>query len=269
MYIRAAIGIALVAFVTAPTQLASQAAAGMEPAPVLQIYREQIKPGKTRAHAASENAWGKALEASPIKWLAMTSMSGPSEAWFLSGFGSYADIQKVNETMETLPAMLRADSVYSSREGEFLNDTRSLIATYRKDLSYGAPVDIAKMRYMQVITFRVRPGREMDFATVAKAFAAAYQKAKVEAVWAVYEVGAGMPGPAYLLMMPSRDLAALDRDMASQPVVMAGLADAATVMKTWTDAAISAEANIFEFSSRMSNLTAEFRSRDAAFWNKR
>ncbi len=66
---------------------------------VLLIAREMVKFGKDAGHAKNEAAFARAAAAakSPDHYLAVTTMSGPSEAWFLIGYDSYADWQKSSE----------------------------------------------------------------------------------------------------------------------------------------------------------------------------
>ena len=67
---------------------------------VLVIDREMVKFGKDAAHAKNEAAFAKAFAAAktPAHYLAVTTMSGPSEAWFLVGFDSYAEWQNPSST---------------------------------------------------------------------------------------------------------------------------------------------------------------------------
>ena len=65
-----------------------------------QIEREELRPGKGAAHAVNEAAWAAAYAKaqSPVQWLGMTSVTGPSEAWFLTRLDSFAAFEK------TMPA---------------------------------------------------------------------------------------------------------------------------------------------------------------------
>ena len=71
------------------------------PPAVIQIFREYVKPGKGPAHEKSEALWAAAYKKGNFKYhfLAATTMSGPSEAWFLEAFDSMGDVEKANEAM--------------------------------------------------------------------------------------------------------------------------------------------------------------------------
>src|SRR4051794_2523419 len=72
------------------------------PPKVLQIIREEVKVGKTATHEKFEAAWTQAMVKakydSPI--LALTTATGPSEAWFTVGYASFADWEKQNKAMD-------------------------------------------------------------------------------------------------------------------------------------------------------------------------
>jgi hypothetical protein len=53
---------------------------------LLTIVREEIKPGRGADHAKHEAGWPAAYEKakSPDFYLAMTSLTGPAEAWYLT-----------------------------------------------------------------------------------------------------------------------------------------------------------------------------------------
>ena len=65
-------------------------------------------PGKRAAHAINEAAWAAAYAKaqSPVYWLGMTSVTGPSEAWFLTRHDSFAAFEKDDASTESNPALL-------------------------------------------------------------------------------------------------------------------------------------------------------------------
>ncbi|MGZ5381184.1 MAG: hypothetical protein ACXWFQ_04945, partial [Thermoanaerobaculia bacterium] len=62
------------------------------PPKVLQIFREEVKVGKAPAHVKVEKGFVAAFARAnwPTHYLAMTTVTGPSEAWFLTGYPSFA-----------------------------------------------------------------------------------------------------------------------------------------------------------------------------------
>lgn len=152
---------------------------GTEPAPkVLQIYPEEVKVGKAPAHVKVEKGFVAAAAKAnwPTHYLAMTTVTGPSEAWFLTGYPSFAAWEKDRNDTEKNSAFTADLDRLVEKDGELLTNGRSLVAFLREDLSAGGPVDVAKMRYFRLITFRVRPGHDSDFSDAVKIVRSAYEK---------------------------------------------------------------------------------------------
>ena len=60
------------------------------PAAIVYIYREQIKPGKIAAYTQIEEAAARfcARANCPNPYLAISSITGPDEVWWINGFDS-------------------------------------------------------------------------------------------------------------------------------------------------------------------------------------
>src|SRR5689334_21948349 len=81
---------------------------GARPAPkMIQIYREMVKPGRGPAHEKVEAGWPRAYKSSKnsAHYLAMTSVTGPNEAWFVSGYDSYEAMEKQSKAEESDAAL--------------------------------------------------------------------------------------------------------------------------------------------------------------------
>jgi len=140
---------ALLSLFLAPALLAQSGP--MPPPALLRIEREEVKAGHGAAHMKTEAAWGQAFAKakSTDYYLGMSSMTGPSEAWFLIGYRSFADWEAKQAEGEAWPAAAKeAVDHASSQDGEHLTGTRSILAAYRKGLNFGPEVEIGKMRYL-------------------------------------------------------------------------------------------------------------------------
>lgn len=237
---------------------------------LLTIYREQVKPGRAAEHERIEAGWPAAFARakSPNYYLAMTSLTGPNEAWFLAPFASnavVADEMKLESSDTTLAAELTR---LSRADAEVLNEYRVIQTAARLDLSHGAFPDLAKVRYWEVLTFRVRPGHEADFEAAAKAYGAATDRAATGASYRVYQVTAGMPEPTYLIFSSVESYAQFDAMMAGGQKTMQGFTpeEMATMQKFSTDGVISSETNRFALNPTMSYVAAETRATDPSFW---
>jgi hypothetical protein len=197
------------------TPAGAQTAAPTEedaPPPLLQIEREEVRPGKAAAHAVNEAAWAAAYvkAQSPVQWLGMTTVSGPSEAWFLSAHESFAALEKSDTSTEANAVLSGERDRLAGIDGDLVGRTSTIIARYRPALSYQAAVKLATMRYMTVDVVRVKSGRTAEFADAWQMIVDAHKTAKMDEHWAVYEVDSGMPDTTFLFLYARKSLAELD-----------------------------------------------------------
>src|SRR6266496_3935930 len=161
MNIRRGIGITVIAAALPscgfPVFGQAAAAGGWPPPKVLQIYREEVKPGKAPAHEVVEAGWPRAFAKAnwPTHYIAMTSLTGPNEAWFMTGFDSFAAWEADTRNIDKNPGLKKELDQLEAKDGELRSGGRSVVASFREDLSNQWNVDMPKMRYFRVITFRV------------------------------------------------------------------------------------------------------------------
>ncbi|HEV2064458.1 MAG TPA: hypothetical protein VGS00_07905 [Thermoanaerobaculia bacterium] len=250
--------------------LAQTPAAPGGPPKVLQIFREEVKPGKSVAHEKWETGWPRAFAKAnwPTRFLAITSLSGPSEAWFLTGHESFAAWEKDRQNFDKAAALKAEDDRLSAGDGEFLSASRSIVAALREDLSNKPNITLGKMRYFRIVMYRVRPGHETDFADAAKIVREAYEKAKVDFPWAVYQIVSGMPGPTYLVFAPMKSLEEIDAAQARSKTIQEaeGEENGKKLQKLSSDGFLTTESNIYAFSPKMSYVAPEVASADPDFW---
>ena len=204
----------------------------------------------------------------PTHYLAMTTVTGPSEAWFLTGYPSFAAWEKDREDTDKNTALTADLDRLVEKDGELLTNGRSLVAFLREDLSAGDPVDIAKMRYFRLLTFRVRPGHESDFQDSVKIVRSAYEKAKIELPWAVYQISGGMPGPTFMILLPMKSISEIDASISRAGAIREaeGPENEKSLAKMASDGFATVESNVFAFSPAMSYPSKEFVARDPEFW---
>ncbi len=145
---------------------------------LLTIVREEVKVGHGAAHAAHEAGWPAAFgrAKSTDYYLALVSMTGPNEAWYVTPYASHA-AQGESMKRESADAVLTAELQRLSRgDADHINSLRVINAVARPDLSHGAFPDLGLVRFYEITIFRVRPGHEMAFADAAKAYAAAAKR---------------------------------------------------------------------------------------------
>jgi hypothetical protein len=236
----------------------------------LHIYREQVKVGRAADHSKWEAGWPAAYakSKSPYSYIALVSVTGSPEAWYVSPYDSQAAFGDSLAREDADPA-LRAELDRLSRgDAEFLSDMSGLQAIARPDLSHGSFPDLAMMRFWTITTYRAKPGHEEDFAAAAKAFAAASGRSAPNVSWRTYQVVAGMPGPTFLVFSSYGSFADFDKAAADADATYKGLSseERGALQKYANDGALSSVANRFRLDPVMSFVPPETRQKDAAFW---
>lgn len=241
-----------------------------DPPPMLVIAREEVKAGKTAAHTANELAWaGMMAKASwPTGWLGMTSITGPNEAWFFTGFASMAEWEKDRNAQDAAEA-LRDNDKYSAQDGELLNRTSTLIGVFRPAMSHQPTVSLPKMRYFSIDTVVVKAGHTAEFAERWRAIVDAHTKGKVDEHWAVYEITSGAADGTFLFIYPMESLTPIDasgakhRDSGYRDAM--GEAGRAKNDAMTQNAIVSEQNRIFAFNPKMSWVGPDWATADP-FW---
>jgi len=247
----------------------AQSTSGNNPPKVIQIYREEVKPGKGPAHAVVEAGWPAAFARAnwQTHYVAMTSTSGPSEAWFVTGYDSIGAIEKEQQSIEKTAVLNAALDQLTAKDGELLSSARSIVAVYRPDLSYRSnSVNVAEARHVRVTTLRVRLGHGDAFIERQKNAVAAHDKANTGAHWTVYEVVAGMPAGTYLVYTSMKSLAEADVDYSKTFREALGEENYAKRVQFARDSLLFVESNLFAFSPKMSYVSKEWVAANPTFW---
>lgn len=250
----------------------SLAAQNMGPPPYLQIFREQVKFGRGGAHVQAEAGWPRAFGRAKIQnnYIALTSVYGPNEAWFVEGHGSIAEIDAANKAIEVAPGLAAELDRLSQADAANVSGSDAILARFVPEASNPGEVKLGEIRVWEVTIFRVRPGKEASFFEGAKLFQSVVQQAKVSAPWASFEVQAGMPGPTYLVFSPHKTLSEIDQNTGTGAAI--GKAMTMDMMKqfgTISEGFLSVQSIVFSVSPEMSYPMAEWVASDPAFWNKK
>jgi len=260
----------LVLLAVAATPAFAQNAVPTEQPGLLTIFIEEIKPGMEAAHAANEAGWPAALAdaGAPDTYLAFASMSGSSQVWYTTPYASHAAEGEAmarsagNAALSSeLERLWRADA-------EFLESTRQIRLVARPGLSHGDFPDLTKARFWDIITFRVRPGHEAQFAAAARTYGEVADRAGVTANYRVYQVTAGMPGGTYMLFGSVENYAAFDEVIANGNAINAAMTEEEQeVFQTFSrEASQNTITNRFRLSAGMSYVDAATRAADPEFW---
>jgi hypothetical protein len=252
--------------------LAGSLVAQDSPPAYLRIFREEVKTGRGGPHAVLESAWAHAFEKAKVPGynIAMTTVYGPSEAWWLEGHGSVAEIDEANKAIDAAPGLGDQIDRYAQADAANVSRTTSLLARHIPDLSNGPSIDMSQMRVWEVLVFNVRPGHEDNFSEAAKLYKTTLGQAKIVAPWATYAVMAGMPGPTYLVFIPHRTLAEIDPATGTGAAIEKAFnEEAGKKLSSLAEGYSSVEELIFSVSPQMSYLSPEFVARDPKFWGRK
>lgn len=248
---------------------------GARPAPkVIQIWREVVKPGRGPAHEANEAAWAKTYRSSktPPRYIAMTTIAGPTEAWFVGGHESFDAIEKQMKAEEGDAALTAQTNRLSATDGEMLENVRVIIARFRDDLSHRPSLNIGDYRYMHVITVRVRPGTQGKFTELRKIIKAAHEKNAMTDYFSVFEVQSGMAAPTYLVFIPMKSLKEMDETgplhtSAAYVEAVGGEEGQKKMAEISNTAILNTESMVFRFNPKMSVPMPEYAIGNEEFWN--
>jgi hypothetical protein len=261
------VSLAVFALFAWPAGALGQASESMHeegPPKVLQIIREESKPGKAIAHRAHEAAWMKAVYKADPKsppMLVMSSVSGDDEDWFILGYDNFAQFEKASDSLASGPAAAVMAS-YSPKETDFVSESRTILAKYRPDLSYKPQFKVGEYRYFNVLTVRYKLGSGPE--DVHKVVQAAREKANPDYHQAVYEVTSGMPVNTFLYFTQVKSLTAWDEPPNKEygaALKEGGFMD--SVGKTVQ----TVDTRLFAFSPSMSHLPESVTKLNPSFWN--
>lgn len=209
------ISLAVVGFTPAMAQDASSDTSGMPK--VLHITREFIKPGKNGAiHDKSETAFVQAAAhaKAPTHYFAVNSMSGDARALYVFGFDSFAAVQKDVEMTAANETLAAAFDKAALSDGELLSGIDDSYWVYNSELSYHAHRDLGRLRYLEISSYRVKPGHNSDWEQIVKMVKDTEDKIGSSAHWAIYDLTFGGAGDTHLVLTGRHGLDEIDQGFA-------------------------------------------------------
>jgi hypothetical protein len=240
------------------------------PPAVLQITREVIKEGRSAAHEKVDSDFARALRKAnfPYHEIALSSMTGQGEVWFVFGYPSFADVEKAGGEFEKQPLKGEFEQ-QDGRDGELRVSSRTMTAVYRKDLSYHPELaNLGKTRFINIASYRVKLGHMEDLMAGSKMILGALEKANIQLPVLAYEVMAGVPEGLFLFIEPMESLKTLDEAPARDRAMIEamGAENFGRLMKGTGDVFVTIESNLFSVSPLMSYVPKEVEDTDANFW---
>jgi hypothetical protein len=251
--------------------VSAQEAAEMMPPKVLVIIREHLKPGKSGSlHLKTESSFVHAMAAAkwPTHYFAMDSLSGPPRSLFFVGYPSFEAWEADNAATQKNATLSAAMDRASIADGEMLSGYDSGTFVFREDFSLRPALNIAQMRYFEIIRFVVRPGHEKDWEELVKMYTSGYGKAVPTAHWATFESTYGADnGGVYLVINAMKSLTEVDSSFGDSKKFASSMsAGEGKKMAELTAACVeSSQTNLFAFNPKISYPPEEWIKIDG-FW---
>jgi hypothetical protein len=264
-------GLLVLGTATLATAQSPMPAGPTSPPTIIQRFREMVKVGRADAHEANERAWAAAYAKTKLPYysIALTSMTGPNDAWWLSGWQSFKQYDDANAALAKNKEFQASNSQLSAKDAEYVSDGVGSLWELRQDLSYRDTLEWSKMHAYQMITIRVRPGHDGDFKQIALKIRATHQSAGTSARWAMYQGIMGVPDGTYLVIVPLRSVGDMDAGMKEDAQFAEALGEAGgkELEKLTSDGIISTQTDLFAVSAKMSNVSEDWHAADADFWS--
>jgi hypothetical protein len=238
---------------------------------ILQIQREYVKPGKAGlAHEKTESLFIAAMHHAkwPTHYLGMTSLSGKNRALFFTNYDSLEAMQKDGDAAGKNPTFTAEIDHATVVDGELLDETDSGVFRFHEEMSLRPRPDLSVARYMEILTFHVRVGKQKEWSELVNLAKDGYGKGVPEAHWGMFEQLFGGDGGTYILLIARKNLTEIDKGLGDDKLFAAAMGEdgmkkfnelyAATVEST--------QVQLFAFNANMSYVDDSWIKADPAFW---
>jgi hypothetical protein len=223
------------------------------PAKIIQIYREGVRPGAMPKYQQIEASAAIfcAKANCPNPYLAMTSITGPNEVWWVNGFDTVETMERVWHDYASNEQIMRQLDEVAGQKVDLVFPSVTLLAHFRDDLSFSSNTTFASARYMSISVVQVRPGQIVPFEK-ARLGQRAVQQRVGRTQW-VYQVTSGTEDGTFLVITPGRTMQELHLF---------------TITDDRTDAVLSSETRLYAVSPSMSMPARSWQELDPDFWKR-
>ena len=242
--------------------------AALPPPDILQIYIDTVRPGKMPEYTRIENeAAGACARASAWPYLAIEARSGPQDVWFISGFDSYASMERSDEPF-LRNATLAADLArLMEAKTNLVSDPHTLFMRYRDDLSRNRGLMPPRTRFFTISVVKVLRGHEREYEDSQRLLRNARERAGTADARIVYQVLSGMPENTFITFSPYSSFS-------SAAEALDGLLDyddlddnvRGRLTELLAQSVVTTETFIFSVNPGMSNPAGEWLADDPELW---
>jgi hypothetical protein len=239
------------------------------PPKVLVVIREFVKPGRSgMMHEKTEGAFAQLLRENHVDlhYLALTSMSGPDRALFMSGYSSMAEWEAADKHMEMSSAAAAMDRA-NVADGDLLSESGESVWIRNDELSMNQH-NLKGDRYMQISQYFVKPGHVAEWEELVRLVKEGYAKGVPEASWSMFEQRYGPSGSAYIVVTPLKSLGEVDGMLGSGKAFADAMGESGMKKMGQLEASCveSWQMNLFAFSPKMSYPPEQWVKDEPDFW---
>ncbi len=203
-----------------------------------------------------------------VHYIALQSITGPPEVWYVSPLANQAAYAEMMEAEQKDPALAAETERLAKGDAQFLAEQTALQAVAMPDLSHGAFPVIGKMRYYEITRSAFgratrTPGWPPPRPTRPP------RPARPRRDWRTYDVVAGAPGGTYILFSSVGAFAEFDKMMAEGEAAMKGATpdEMAVLGNFMKESVLNVTTNRYRLDPGQSYVNAETKAHDPAFWN--
>jgi hypothetical protein len=230
------------------------------PSPIIYIYREQIKSGKSAAYTQIEEAAARfcAKANCPNPYLAITSLTGPNEAWWINGFDSMDAMEKVWHQYGANQEISQELDRVAEKKADLAFSANIWMARFRDDLSFSSTQ--LSPHFISISVIHVRPGHVANFEKMRQFLRNVQRNSIGHPLW-VYQVTSGAEDTTFLVMIPGRTM----QEIQATPVPDDHLSNLGDLIR---DAIASSETRLYAVSPSMSMPASSWVEADPDFWKR-
>jgi hypothetical protein len=246
---------------------------GAAPRPkVLQIMREYTKPGKAgMVHDKAESAFVQAMSHAkwPTNYVGMTSITGKQRALFFTFYDSFEALEKDGAAQEKNATLSAAIDRAGEADGQLLDSMDQGLFYFSDEMSLRPRADLSQVRFLQILSFHVRPGHDDEWGEVMKLVKGAYEKGVPDAHWGLFRQMFGGEGGTYLVLIGRKSLSEIDKGIMQDDMKFAAALgeDGMKKLNEKFGASVdSSQEQLFAINPRMSYVSDEWIKADPDFW---
>jgi hypothetical protein len=242
------------------------------PPKFLNMVHQELKPGRIGAYDELETSIARIYnrESIPVFWVTLESITGPPEVLYLNLYDSSAEMSKaidaLNSGLAAHPELLQMQDRLLQ---ENTSNSTTVLGIRRYDMGYRAnAIEFSKMRALRLSTVFAHPGYERAFMETEWSLSEASEKVHAQSAWAVYEVVAGLPEPAFVIVTPMQSLREID-DLFEAGESLKKEARGALQQHLQELARVAygtSDTRLFSVAQKLSHVSKKFAAGDADFW---